>query len=737
METTCEVGRAGLVDALLAAMTREEKYRFVRGTGWTEYSITSGLYIGNAGGQQQFGIPSLNMHDSGNGFNNLDITEKSFEEFQYPKETEQVTSFPTALNLASLWSEDYARKFGEAMGEEFKAKGANCLLGPAVEIHRVPRNGRNVEYISGESPYLGAKLVKPYIRGVQSKRVLASVKHFIANHQETCRRDANSIVDARTRYEMYYPPFEAAIEADVAMHMCGYNQVNGIWNCGSKEILEDDLRKALGFKGWVQSDWWAFHSFEQGIEGGVDQEMPGTPTEHFNTHYTDENLNTLDLTVVDKKVKPQLDFMLKYGLVEPSKSNCQMGQCKSHLQATSVTTEAHQKLSREIATKAVVLLKNDGLLPFGGSPNFTVAVLGSACDKKLPWINEWALAGASYYHIGGSGRVVPKGVVTVLDALKEMCSKGTGCTIVSDTSDDAAKAVAAAADADVAILCGGVASAEDMDRANLEVNEQDFIVAAAAALPASTGKVVVTMTAGTILMPWIESVNAALTVFNAGKYTGHAFVDILFGFANPSAKSPIFYPKTEVGTTEPVIPPNGQCPDRSSPLAVNYTEGLCVAWHCHDRNNILFPFGHGLSYTTFSYDDIKVTTRGTEAVAEQCPNQDADKGAAVWCVTVTVNNTGQHRGTEIAQLYLGYPAGLGEPARVLRGFHRLEDIEAGESMTAQFPIYRRDLQTYSAEQKGWQDHTGIYTFFVGASEGDIRQQAIVAKSSVAAVVVSV
>jgi beta-glucosidase len=709
-----------LVDALLSEMTREEKHKFLRGTGWVNYDIQLGYYIGNAAGGQRFGIPSLNMHDSGNGFNNIDITEKSFGNvsglnYQMPKEVEQVTSFPVALNLASTWSEDLSRRYGEAMGEEFRAKGANCLLGPAVEIHRVPRNGRNAEYLSGESPYLGARLVKPYIRGVQSKRMLASVKHFIANHQEKCRRESNSIVDARTRYEMYYPPFEAAIEADVAMQMCGYNQVNGIWNCGSKEVLVDDLRTSLGFKGWVQSDWWAFHSFEQGREGGVDQEMPGTETWTQKVQYTDEKLNSLTVADVDKSVRPQLDYMLKYGLFEPSDDTCQIGECHSKLYNSTVTDDARQALSQEMATKASVLLRTQGtLLPFGASIK-KIALLGSACDSRIDWEEaiKWGVEGASYYHIGGSGRVVPKGVVTIFDGLKEECAKAErGCTIVTYFGDDVATAKTTAEGSDVAIMCGGVKSSEDMDRAHLKVDQHDFILAAATQL--TMKKVVLTMTAGTILMPWNDQVDGALTVFNPGKYAGNAFADVLFGVENPSAKSPIFYPTEEQYTTPPTAE-TSPC-NMDNLLQVEYTEKLCVAWHCVDAANILYPFGHGLSYTTFAYSNIALHTTDINA---KCPNQDADKGAAVYCVTADVQNSGTRVGSEVAQLYMGFPDGLGEPPKLLRGFHRLEDIAVGATMTAQFPIYRRDLQTYNDNTavRAWQDHAGSYTFYVGSSAG--------------------
>jgi beta-glucosidase len=587
---------------------------------------------------------------------------------------------------------------------------------------------------------LGAKIAKPYVRGVQSKRVLASVKHFINNNQETCRSLSNSIVDERTRFEVYYQPFIGAIEADVAMQMCGYNQVNGVDNCGSKEILDDDLRKALGFRGWVQSDWWALKDTQMGLTGGVDQEMPGTPAGPNEVHYTDAAMDGWAMEEIDKRVRPQLNLMLKYGLFERDDDYCQWADnCNETIMKDVVTNPDRQQFSRDMATKAVVLLKNPvGVLPFEGfkaDQPFKIALLGEACDANstIDWSQMGNWQHGTYYFIGGSGRVVPKKVVTIKEGISQQCDKSPGCTLVTDFTNNVDSSVALAADANVAILCGGAWSTEDLDRPHLEVDQSAFITDAAARI--TTKKVVLTMTPGTIIMPWIANVDAALTVFNAGKYTGNAFADVLFGEQNPSAKSPVMYPKTEDGTVRPEMPPAGMTctgvPQDSSGanvgdgvapsaevLQINYTEKLCVTWHCVERSKQRFPFGHGLSYTTFEYSSFQISDVATDS----CQNQDADKGAAVLCITVNVRNSGSRTGTEIPQLYMAYPSGLDEPARVLRGFHRLDDITVGASMRADFPIYKRDMQIYSVERKAWIDAAGTYTFYVGSSENDIRAE---------------
>jgi len=723
---TCDCGRSCVVSAILGAASRSEKYGYVRGTGWVEYSVTAGYYIGNAGGDLfRYGVPSLNMHDSGNGFNNIDLTENAFNLFNIPKDTEQVTTWPVSLNLASMWSEDYASRYGTALAQEFRKKGANVLLGPAVETHRVPRGGRNAEYISGESPYLGARLVKPYIRAVQSEGVLASVKHFVGNQQETCRRESNSIIDARTRYEMYYPQFEAAMQADVAVVMCGYNQVNGDWNCGSQEILGYDLRDSLGFGGFVQSDWWAFHSFDMGMAGGVDQEMPGTGitgVDDRTTRYTDESLDTQTDEKIDSMVRPQLEYLLKYGLAEPSEDTCQMGSCLSKLVGSITLTAERQALAKEITTEAVTLLKNaDNTLPLA-EKGLKIAVLGTWCNKRVEWSNEWYARNPLF--IGGSGRSVPKRVVTVLDSMTTACARTYDndgvttpyCTVQGYTGENPDEAIAAATGADVAFFCGEIATGEETDRDNLNLWADNFHNDVANGLHATMPVVALLMIPGPVVMPWINNVKSVMTIFAPGMWYGDAFVDNIFGYHTPSAKTPVYYPIVEEGTTAPE--PNLDGCSQSNVLDINYTEGLFVSWHGAPAENVLFPFGHGLSYTSFAYSEGALTY-SVEGVRDSCPDQDSDRGEAVACITAVVTNTGSVSGVEIAQLYMGFPGGLGEPAKVLRGFHRLDQLAAAATGTARFPIYQRDLQTYSAESRQWEGpHDGTYTFYVGANSAD-------------------
>mmetsp|Transcript_157640 Transcript_157640/g.502236 ORF Transcript_157640/g.502236 Transcript_157640/m.502236 type:complete len:506 (+) Transcript_157640:92-1609(+) len=390
-----------LVAALLSAMTREEKHQFLRGTGWVGWENEPSYYIGDAGLHERFGIPSLNMQDNGQGFRT--VTEGIISE---------VTSWPSTLAAASSWSEAGTERWAIALGKEFKIKGANVILGPGLNVHRVALGGRNGEYVSGESPYFGARMAKPYVKGVQSQNVLAVAKHFALNNQETNRDSVNSVVDPRTLWEVYYPPFEAAVEAGAGSFMCGYNYVNGKHACGSSDILLKDLKQDMGFEGWVQSDWWALHSFA--AMDGVDQEMPGDATPAAKLWFTDENLDTLSDAKVDNMVGRMLRPMLEYGLFEPGNHVCTPPDCSHELYEANATSPEHQELSKEMAIKAMLLLKNeDNVLPFTDQVK-KIALLGAACDAKQDVESQLLLwDNSSYYNIGGSGRVIAWDPVTI------------------------------------------------------------------------------------------------------------------------------------------------------------------------------------------------------------------------------------------------------------------------------------------------------------------------------------
>jgi beta-glucosidase len=432
---------------------------------------------------------------------------------------------------------------------------------------------------------------------------------------------------------------------------------------------------------------------------GVDQEMPGDATPDNGQYFTTANLNSLPIAKIDDMVGRMFRMMLRHGLFEPSALSCQPLECNESLYDADATSPGRDALNRELATKAVILLKNDNeTLPL--QSDVKLAVLGSACDAPQDvqaQLEQWDLG--SYYNIGGSGRVIAYEPVSILAGLTAKCEQ-LNCSVVSDLSDNASSAAEVAAEADVAIICGATTSTEGIDRASLSVDQEDFMVAAASSLRAA-GKPVVSLTIspGAIVLPWVDDVDAAMNLFLAGKYTGTAFADTLFGDANPSAKSPITFPVEE---TQTVAPCEGEaCP---------YTEGLFVGYRALEDQTVAFPFGHGLSYTSFDYSLLGIRLGGKGSMCE----------TAALCVRAKVANTGAVTGSEVAQMYMRFPDIAKEPPKVLRGFVRIEDLEPDSFSTLLFPLYEKDLMVYGEAVQAWQIPNGRFDLYVGASSRDIR-----------------
>jgi beta-glucosidase len=369
--------------------------------------------------------------------------------------------------------------------------------------------------------------------------VLAVAKHFILNNQETNRFTLNVIADSRTLWEMYYPPFQAAVDAGAAGFMCSYNLVNGEHACGNSDALLRDLKKDMGFNGWVQSDWWALHSFA--APDGVDQEMPGTPIEGQPVWFTNENLDTLSEEKVDDMVRRQPTPMVENGLFEAANHACTPPDCEYELYEANATNAERQALSKALAHKAVMLLKNGWVGKTGkkalplSSDVAKIALLGEACNASqdvAAQLAKWDLG--SYYNMGGSGRVIAWNPETIYDGIKARAGADISIqTYFGGNSDDA---VAIAHGADVAILCGGTSSTEHHDRSSLDIDQQDFLVETSESLKKGNMPVVVlTMTPVAVVMPWLDNTDAAVNLFLAGRYTGSAFASALFGDSNPSA----------------------------------------------------------------------------------------------------------------------------------------------------------------------------------------------------------
>ena len=477
-------------NATLAQMTQEEKSSLLLGVGWERGELRKWWYVGNTPPVRRLGIPPLNMMDAGGGFRTY-----------WSELIGTVTCWPSLLALASTWDAALVGEVASSIADEFVAKGANVLLGPSVNVHRVPRGGRNFEYLSGDDPYLGAKLTASYVRGVQSRGVLAVVKHFAFNQQETNRDTSESVVDDATAAQLYFPPFEAAVAAGVGGVMCSYNRVGGgfgggAYACGSAPLLSRALKGAMHFSGPVISDWGASHATSD-LSAGLDVEMPmdvddGAAGGHW---FSPEALRAAPPSSVDSAALRVLAAMDRVGL--RSRDYC-AAPCERELSADA-TSDAHTSLARRAATESIVLLRNErGALPISTDVK-RITLLGTASaaqpyDPAVPGA-DWARG--DYYSGGGSGHVsAGTRVVTPRDGIRAR-ARASGIAVRALPTDDPAEAAEAVRAGEAAshashltVVVVATTSGESVDRPSLSLdNDADALVAAAAA--ASHGRVVV------------------------------------------------------------------------------------------------------------------------------------------------------------------------------------------------------------------------------------------------------
>jgi len=675
---------------LAGQMTPEEKHRLLRGLGWNgNFRQMAGWYVGNLLAVPRLGIPSVQMQDAMQGFRV--VTEEQIG---------QVTAWPCALAVAAGWDAEAAEGWARAMGEEFRAKGANVVLGPSVNVHRVALNGRNAEYISGEDPALGAPLAAAYVRGMKDAGVATVVKHFLLNEQESNRSSMDAHADEQTLWERYYPPFEAAVMAGTAAVMCSYNYANGQQACSNSQAMTQDLKGRMGFTGWVMSDWGALKNTDAAA-AGTDQDMPGT-----DTFFSDEVLAALPPGRLDDMVGRVLHGMARGSSAwRSSPPICRLGcNCRQLYTGVVATSAEHKALARRLAASGAVLLQN-GPGPAVGSTTGRrpvlplqqgerVAVLGSACARQhqpRQLLSNWALG--DYYVVGGSGRVLAPHAVSVLEGLR-----GRGLDLQESASDSLPDAQAALQGADVAIVCGGATSAEASDRYSLSLDQEAFILqvlqqAAASGVPV----VVVALAPGAIVAPWKRGAAASLAIFLSGQETGNAAADVLLGDVNPSGKLPVTFPEREGDAVQPC-----------RKWSCEYTEKLRGGWHVYDGRPVAFPFGHGLSYTSFEYSVAKDWAHSPEAEGN-------------WELSVRVRNVGTETGAEVVQLYVGYPPKEeGQPDLLLRGFRKTPPIAPGAAHDVLLSLAPRDLSMWDAASDTWRLVTGRFQTKVGSSSRDLR-----------------
>uniref|UniRef100_A0A7S1WDL8 Probable beta-glucosidase G n=1 Tax=Alexandrium catenella TaxID=2925 RepID=A0A7S1WDL8_ALECA len=665
-------------DAMLSKMSLMEKINMLHGT------CMSCPYVGLIPANKRLGIPQLNLHDGPQGFRSKPFTEGT------------TTSWPGAMSMAATWDVDAIYEWGLAMGKEFYDKGANVQLGPGLNVARVPVNGRNFEYLSGEDPYLGYVLAKPVTKGIQENKVIACGKHYVGNSQEAARQQVSEDIDERTLFEMYYPSFQAAVDAGVGSIMCSYNRLNGTHACENAVTL-GHLKNEMGFQGFVMSDWGATHT--PSMKQGLDMEMPIG----IFTHSLALKAVNVSQPVIDEAVSNTVQTMFKLGVMDEPPSTWDAVKFFAN-----VSTAEHIDLARHLSAQSTVLLKNaDSVLPLPQGKK--LALIGFAGPESLA---------ISFGH--GSGEVYPSSFVTPLDGIT--AAAGPGATIGYESGVDLQAAVALAGSSDYAVVFVGASAAEGGDRTSLSLDggcqtnginiagincsgidkQQNALVSAVARANSKT--VVVASVPGAFLMPWVHEVEAVLTNFMPGQQVGHAVADVLFGKVNPSARLPITLPNKENEQNFTTSQYPGAKSADNLHHAV-YSEQLLVGYRYYDAHNISFtqgfPFGHGLSYTSFAYSGLSVSGRQ---------------------VGFTVKNTGSLAGREVAQLYLAFPSAAGEPLRQLKGFRKTALLAPNAEERVSFTLSTRDTSIWDVPTHRWAAVSGMFGVHVGSSSRDIRLQ---------------
>ena len=667
-------------DLVLQEMTLDEKIALLHGNGmpgWPRSVPGANPYLGNGGagfvlGVPRLGIPIIQMSDAAYG------VRSGAENGRYS------TALPSNVASAASWDTQAACAYGSLIGRELRAQGYNMTLGGGVNITREPRNGRTFEYM-GEDPILAGTLVGNRMKCEQAQHVMGDIKHYALNDQESGRNEVNVIISKRAMRESDLLAFQIGIEiADPAAVMCSYNAVNGDYTCENKYLLTDVLKKDWNFKGFVVSDWGGTHSTEKASAAGLDHEEP-----------MDDFLgNKLKEAVQAGRVsKAELDDHVHRIL----RSEFATGIVDDPVKKSVVDVEGGLETSRHIAEQSTVLLKNEqGILPLDHTKLHSIAVIG-------PNANTSMISG------GGSAQVDPPGsgaprwkehVWFPTSPLKAIAAKAAGATVEFDSGSDSASAAALAKRSDVAIVFVYQWTSEDFDLPSLSLpDNQDVLIEQVAA--ANPRTIVVLETGSAATMPWLSQVAGVLEAWYAGSKGADAVANILFGDVNPSAKLPMTFPHSEADLPHPKLltPPQGRRADESKPsFEVHYDEGLKVGYKWYEAENkaVLFPFGYGLSYTTFSYSGLKVTA-GSETT-----------------VSFTVKNAGSRAGAEIAEVYASLPASAGEPPKRLVGWYKVH-LHAGESKEVSVGVRPLYLSVYDESSDSWKLVPGSYTFMVGGS----------------------
>jgi len=675
-------------EMVLKQMTLDEKIELLHGNGMAHadqwqmpltYQANGGA--GYVVGVKRLGIPPIWMSDAAYGVRD------SAANGRYS------TALPSNLGSAASWDPQAACEYGALIGRELRAQGYNMTLGGGTNITREPRNGRTFEYM-GEDPILSGTLVGNRIKCEQAQHVIGDIKHYAANDQESGRNEVNSIIGIRALHETDLLAFEIGIGiGHPAAVMCSYNAVNGDFACENKYLLTKVLKQDWKFPGFVVSDWGGTHSTVKASAAGLDNEEP------LDTFFGPKLKEAVEagqvpIAQIDDHARRVLRSEFVSGIVDyPTKKSV-------------VDVKGGLDIAQTLEEQSIVLLKNEkNVLPLDPSKVRSIAIIGQNADMGM-------ISGGGSAQVDPPGSTAPEWLAHVwfpTSPLKAVEALAQSASVKFDSGSDPAAAAAAAKASDVAIVFVHQWISESMDLANLSLpDNQDALIAAVAA---ANPKTVVVLETGTVVtMPWIDKVSSVLEVWFAGSKGADAVANVLFGEVNPSGKLPITFPLSEKDlprTTVTQPPRLGRGPETGSVLTaptfdVHYDEGLKVGykWYDAEKKPVLFPFGFGLSYTSYGYSNLKVAS---------------DKDTTV---TFTVKNTGKRPGQEIAQVYAALPTEAGEPPKRLVGWSKVQ-LNPGESKEVRVSIPALYLSIYDETSHGWKLLPGSYVFMAGGSSKDL------------------
>ena len=663
-------------------MTSEEKISLLGGDELSGVAGGQGTHTGTSDGVERLGLPTIYFSDGPAGVR-----------------SGLATAMPSPIALGASFDPANSARDADVIADEVIKKGNDIVFAPTVDIVRTPLAGRVFEALGGEDPYLSSQLAVPWIQKVQSKGLIANVKHYAGNNQEGTGPAANEArpgnflvslgslategnrmridarIDQRTLRELYLPMFEAAVKkANVASVMCAYNKLNGPFACENKPLLEDILRGDWGFEGITIADYNAAHDAGASLINGLDVEpWPGIV---YGPDSVNMALATGPATMadVDRHILRYLRTLFAYGA---------MDRPGNEPNEAAIDQAGHAAKSRRVAEEGIVLLRNDGLLPLKRKRLDSIAVIGPGADAYLTG--------------GGSSEIKPFAFTSPLEGITQ--AAGTGVAVTGDDGSDVERATQLAASADVAIVVPVSYSTEGVDRTCLTFEcppvygDQDALIEAVAAANPRTA--VVMESGGPVLTPWSKRVGAVLEAWYPGSEAGSAMARVLFGKVDASGRLPVTFPRSEADL--PTAGDQNAYPGVGD--IVDYDEGLLVGYRHYDANGIkpAYPFGHGLSYTSFRFSDLHVSPSGR-------------------AVTVAVENTGKRRGVAVPQLYLSLPSqpGVAQPPKKLAGFDRVK-LRPGQQRRVRFALNRRAYSYWDEAAHGWKVVPGCARVLVGRS----------------------